>query len=482
MLAAQMTATLSPAGLAAYATRGGWKPAPHLDLLNRCLLDVAAGRVSRLLVTMPPRHGKSELCSVFLPAWWLGNRPDDRVILASYEADFAASWGRRVRDVLDEYGPTLFGVSLRADSQAAHRWDIDGHRGGMICAGVGGAITGRGAHLLIVDDPVKSPEDAQSDALSSGVWDWWRGVARTRLEPGAAVVLVMTRWSETDLAGRLVADQEGEPWTVLNLPALAEEDDPLNRQPGEPLWPERFGVEDLEATRRALGTYLWAALYQGHPAPLDGNIFRRSWFRYWTPAGENAYLLHQPEGKPRTADARRCQVFATVDLAISQKTSADYTVAAMWAATPQHDLLLLERYRGRLDGPSQIELLKKLHREWAPDWIGIEAVAYQMTLVQTLRRAGLPVKELKADRDKISRALTAAARLEGGNVYWPKVAAWLGEWETELLAFPNGRHDDQADVFAYAALQASRHTAIDPDALAQGLDKFDLTQIPGWKM
>lgn len=224
---------------------------------------------------MPPRHGKSELVSVFLPAWWLGDRPDDRVILASYESDFAASWGRKVRDVLDEYGPSLFGVNLRADSQAAHRWDIEGRRDGRICAGVGGAITGRGANPLIVDDPVKSPEDAQSDALSSKVRDWWRGVARTRLEPGGAVILVMTRWSEGDLAGRLLAEQQGERWEVLNLPALAEEDDPLGREPGQPLWPERFDLADLEATRRALGSYLWTAFHQGHPAPLEGIIYRR---------------------------------------------------------------------------------------------------------------------------------------------------------------------------------------------------------------
>ncbi len=159
MLGSEMAATLDPAGLAQYATRGTWEMAAHLDLLNRKLIDVASGRSRRLLVTMPPRHGKSELCSVFFPAWFLGSHPDKRVILSSYESDFAAGWGRRVRDVLEEHG-ALFGVTLRADSSAAHRWDIEGHRGGMVAVGVAGAVTGRGADPFIIDDPVKSPEQA----------------------------------------------------------------------------------------------------------------------------------------------------------------------------------------------------------------------------------------------------------------------------------------------------------------------------------
>ena len=206
-LGAQMTATLDPAGLARYVTRGAWKIAPHLDLLSRRLVAVACGEVRRLLVVMPPRHGKSLLCSVFFPAWYLGTYPDRRVILASYESDFAAGWGRKTRDVLEEHGP-LFGVSLRSDSSAANRWDIAGRAGGMISVGVGGAATGRGADLFIIDDPVKSLEDAQSEAMSRRAWDWYRGVARTRLEPGGAIVLIMTRWAEQDLAGRLLAGED----------------------------------------------------------------------------------------------------------------------------------------------------------------------------------------------------------------------------------------------------------------------------------
>jgi predicted phage terminase large subunit-like protein len=448
-----MRATLEPAAFAEYASRGHWIRAKHLDVLNRRLLDVAAGTCTRLLVTMPPRHGKSELVSRFLPAWWLGTRPDDRVILASYESDFAATWGRKVRDLLDESGSELFGVSVRRDSAAASRFDLDGRAGGMTTAGVGGAITGKGANLLVIDDPVKSAEDSQSEALSRRVWDWYRSVARTRLEPGGVVVLVMTRWSEDDLAGRLLAESDGEKWEVLNLPALAEEDDPLGRKPGEALWPERFSMDDLEATRSALGSYLWSALYQGRPAPLDGNVFRRSWFRYFEHSGDS-YALHGIE--PEIVNVNSCRRFVTVDLAVSTKKSADYTVASVWAVTPKSELLLLHRVRKRIPAPEQVPLLRKLYEEWSPDIVGIEAVAFQLAIVQQAREDGLPVTELRADKDKVSRALTAAARLEGGTVYWPKKAPWLDEWENELLLFPNSRYDDQTDTFAYAALEVAR--------------------------
>ena len=218
------------------------------------------------------------------------------------------------------------------------------------------------------------------------------------------------------------------------------------------MWPERFTVEDLEATRRALGSYLWSALYLGRPAPLDGNVFRRSWFRYYEHSGDT-YKLHDSE--PRTVNVNSCRRFVTVDLAVSQRKSADYTVVAVWGVTKQHDLLLLHRVRKRLPAPGQVPMLRKLHDDWTPDTIGIEAVAFQLAIVQQARQDGLPVKELRPDKDKVSRALTAAARLEAGTVYWPRNAPWLDEWESELLLFPNSRHDDQTDTFSYAALQVA---------------------------
>ncbi len=452
-VAGALAATLDPAGLARYVTGGRWTLASHLDLLNRRLADVVAGGNGRVLVLMPPRHGKSELCSVYLPAWYLGTHPDRRVILASHEADFAASWGRRSRDVLEEHGRSLFGVEVRSDSAAANRWDIAGRRGGMITAGVGGTLTGRGCDLLIIDDPHKSAEEAQSQTYRDRVWDWYRAVARTRLEPGASVVVIQTRWHEDDLAGRLLTGGEhgGEQWEVLGLPALAEEDDPLGRAHGEPLWPERFSLEELTRIRRSIGSHWWAALYQQRPQPLDGGIFKRSWFRRFR-SRDDRYELIQPEGA-KVVTMGDCRRFCTVDLAASTKTSADYTVVATWAATPDKDLLLLDRVRLRLEGPDHVPLLRTTYQRWKPGFIAIERTGFQLTLIQQATREGLPVRELVADTDKISRALVAAARMEAGTVYFPADEPWVGEFEDELLAFPSGRHDDQVDVLAYAAIQ-----------------------------
>jgi predicted phage terminase large subunit-like protein len=402
---------------------------------------------------------------VFLPAWFLGTYPDRRVILAGHEADFAAGWGRRVRDILEEHGPSLFGVRLREDSAAAFRWDLEGHSGGMLCAGVGGTITGRGADLLIIDDPHKSAEEVQSSTSRQRVWEWWQAVARTRLEPGGSVVVVQTRWHEDDLAGRLLAD-DGEPWEVLSLPALAGDIDPLGREPGETLWPERYSLEELERLRRSVGSYWWAALYQQRPQPLGGGIFKRQSFRYYQLAPDG-YLLRQPDGSTRFVADGSCVRFCTVDLAASVSTSADYTVVATWAQTPNRDLLLLDRVRARLEGPDQVPLLQRVNQQWHPSFIAVEKVAYQLTLIQHATRQGLPIRPVTADRDKVSRALVAATRMEAGTIYHPQNASWLAEWEDELLAFSTGRHDDQVDVLAYAAIQIGSRSEV---AAAQGDD------------
>lgn len=260
--------------------------ARHLEMLNRKLVDVAEGRTRRLIVTMAPRHGKSECISKYFPAWYIGRFPERRVILTSYEADFAANWGRKVRDLLDEFGPEYFGVRVRRDSSAANRWDLEGHAGGMVTAGVGGPITGRGADIFICDDPIKNAEEAASEAIRERNKDWWRSTAYTRLEPGGSAVIVCTRWHHDDLAGWLIAGGAGDgdgaasAWEVLNLPALAEDDDPLGREPGEALWPERYDRAALDEIRRSanVGEYFFAAMYQGRPVPKSGGMFKTSWF------------------------------------------------------------------------------------------------------------------------------------------------------------------------------------------------------------
>jgi hypothetical protein len=280
----------SPAGFAWYASDGQWILAPHLKLLSQKIVGVATGQIPRLIVTMPPRHGKSELISKYTPAWFLGAFPDKKVMLASYADTFAAQWGRKSRDLLEEFGPKVFGVSINQESKSGAHWEVgrrkDGKKaeGVMVTAGVGGGLTGKGAHLLIIDDPVKNSEEAQSETTRQAHHDWWKSTARTRLQKGAGVILVMTRWHEDDLAGRLIADEleGGDQWEVLNLPAICEvENDLIGRSAGEPLWPEMFDLESLEQTKRAMGNYWFSSMYQQRPAPADGMLFKRQNFRYY---------------------------------------------------------------------------------------------------------------------------------------------------------------------------------------------------------
>lgn len=211
--------TATPAWFAYTASHGLWRPFDHLLFLNRKILDIVAGRIKRLMVFLPPRHGKSEFISKYFTAWVLGKFPDTRIILASYEADFAASWGRKARDLLEEHGPSLFGVRVSGKSSAANRWDIEGHEGGMVTAGVNGPITGKGADIAIIDDPVKNDQEAMSETYRTRAWEWYKSTFRTRLQRDGAIILIMTRWHQDDLAGKLLQAQKegGEKWDVVSL-------------------------------------------------------------------------------------------------------------------------------------------------------------------------------------------------------------------------------------------------------------------------
>lgn len=424
-------------------------------------MAVERGEVSRLIVMMPPRHSKSETTTVKFSSWYLGRNPDKRVIIASHTAALALRFSMRARNDFTEFAPEVWGFEVNPDSSAMYRWDVHvpGRRsgtppGGVIAAGVGGPITGHGADLAIIDDPLKDAEQAASKIQRDAIWDWYRYVLRTRLQPGAAVVLVLTRWHEDDLAGRLLAaaadDPQADQWTVLRLPALAEENDPLGREPGKPLWPEQYGEAALAQIRASVGSQVWAALYQQRPQPAGGTIFQREWFRYFRTEGE-FYVLRRAGGEHRVK-RDDCWRFQTVDLAASLKSSADYFVIQTWVVTPERDLLLLDLLRTRVEGPQQLGLLKQQYHRHRPSFIGIERAGYQLTMLQTAIREGLPARELKADRDKVSRALTIAARYEAGAVYHRAGAPWLQDYEDELLAFPRGGHDDMVDCAGYAGL------------------------------
>lgn len=443
-----------PGRFAVDASDGRWYPAPHLILLNDYLIRVAAGEIKRLMVFMPPRHGKSQAISEYFTAWYLGTFPDRRVILTSYEADFAAQWGRRARNLLEATGTALFAeaVDIAGDSSSASRWDVKGHRGGMMTAGVGGPITGKGAHLLIIDDPVKNHAEANSKTYRESAWDWYQSTAYTRLEPGGAIILIMTRWHEDDLGGRLLDATKtgGDQWTVVNLPAIAEEHDQMGRPVGTPLCPEWFDHTALEQIKTAVGPYVWSALYQQSPKSPEGALFKRQFFHYFEAVG-GSYILHHPDGD-RTFDPSSCTVIQTCDPAGSTKTSADYFALGTWAVTPRADLLLLDVIRTRLEGPDQPALFTDARSRWSPSLQGVEPKNMGLTLYQSLLRLGLPIHELKADGDKFTRALPIAARYANNTVYHRQGAAWLEDYEDELIDFPHGANDDQVDVAAYAAI------------------------------
>lgn len=428
-----------------------YKRPPHIALIERKLLELSGRGIKYLLVECPPRHGKSELISKYYPAWYLGMHPKHRIILSSYEAGFARSWGRRARDILAAYGH-LFGIAVREDVYAQDEWELTAG-GGMVTAGVGGAITGKGADLIIVDDPHKNAEDALSEVMREKVWDWFQSTLFTRLEPGGVCIIIQTRWHEDDLIGKALA-HSGLPWERITLPAVALAGDALGRAPGDPLWPERYDAKALATIKATVGSHWWGALYQQSPTPIGSTIFRAAWSGHWLEANGFYQLWRPGATAPLLVSVASCQRFGIMDLAVSTKETADYTVLSSYALTPQRDLILLGVDRRRLEAPDQIAMMLKARAAYGLAFIGVEATAYQLSLIQHARRQGIPIKAIRADRDKLARALTASALQEGGKVFLPKWAQWLADFEAELYSFPTGKHDDQVDTLSYAAIYA----------------------------
>lgn len=427
-------------------------------------MQVGTGQIRRLIVNMPPQYGKSELISRWFPLWTLEWWPTRRIIIASYELSVARRWGRRIRNDIEAH-PDLLRIRLSADSTAAQEWELaaettDGRPAGgsLFTAGAGGPITGRPADLFIIDDPYKGLKEAHSPLIRERVWEWYTSVVRPRLSPDGAIVLVQTRWHQDDLTGRLL-QRSREPWVVVRMPAIAEEPEDWGfwrREPGEPLWPERDDEAALETIRHDSGPYTWAAIWQQRPAPPEGALFRREHFRYAELAedGQSVDLI-APDGGRRRVLRADCTVFATWDLATSESQQADYTVCAVWWMAPDGTLILVDVIRERLPHPRQLQLAEAVQARWGAVLHGIEAVGYQLGMVQEAVAAGLPAVELRVPGDKWLRALSIAAWYEAGRVYHRR-APWLATVEDELLAFPAGLHDDIVDAVAYAYHMAER--------------------------
>ena len=272
--------------------------ARHLAMVDRALTAIATGRIKRLIVEMPPRHGKSELISRYFPAWYLGTFPNRKVILCSYGDDLASNFGLAARRVIEEHGPTYFGVSVSADRASRNDWGIASHDGGMVSAGVGGPITGKGADLLIVDDYCKNSEEAISESWRRKTAAWWKSTAYTRVEPAGAIVVMATRWHKQDLIGELLAGEEK--WHRIKLPAIAEAGDQMGREIGDALWPERWPIKLLEGRKRSIGAAWWSSMYQQNPTIHEGaewpaEYFRDSiWADPWPDAFENSAMACDP--------------------------------------------------------------------------------------------------------------------------------------------------------------------------------------------
>lgn len=443
----------TPGALDRHLNRAAWDY-PHLDLIDEHLVRLIDGQLGTrgLMVFTQPRAGKSRRCSRVFPLWYLRRRPTHRLAVGTYGQALGNSHSRWIRNTIDR-NPSL-GLRLAGDSKAVDDWELAHSEGGLVARGIGAGITGRGANGIVIDDPVKNREEAESQTMRDKTWDWWTDDLSTRLtktdELEPWVLLMMTRWHEDDLAGRLLS-REPEHWTVLTLPALAENNDPLGRRPGETLMPDRYGDEWMAEQKARLGIYSFGALYQQRPSPAEGSLFHRSNFRYWhrevTDQGERWVV----NGRPVHPDD--CWRFATADTASSTKTSADWSVVSAWAVTPDSELLLLDRARQRMGESELLPFVRAVAERNRCAWVGVEATFGTTTLAYEMGVAGITLVRLKADTDKITRSIPAQVRSEQHRVYWPAGAGWLDEWESELLAFPNGAHDDQVDTFSYAALR-----------------------------
>lgn len=430
----------------------GWVHRDIAERLERFLEDVDNKRSPRLMIQMPPRLGKSTLASHMFPAWALGRRPGLEVITCSYSASLAMEFSRKVRGMLrEEAFKVLFPeCKLDEENQNAEGWRTS-RRGGFLPAGVGGAITGKGAHILIIDDPLKNAEEAESETIRESIKAWYQSTAYTRLAPGGGVLVIQTRWHLDDLSGWLEDEMDqgrGDTFEIVRYPMIALEDEPYRRK-GEALHDARYDLESALRIKQAVGPRVWAALYQQDPQADGGQYFSRDMFKFYT-----------PPAPPRLA------VYAAFDLAIGKNDRNDYTVGAVVGVDERDDIWVLDVVRGRWDSHRIVEEILQVQRVWKPVMIGLEKGHISMAIGPYLDKRiaeeklyETNIKDLPPGRrDKLSRARAIQGRMRQGKVKFPQQAEWLDPLMSEMLAFPDGRHDDTVDALAYLGLLLSEMT------------------------
>lgn len=412
--------------------QAGYAPAKHHRLLIEHLEAVERGEIERLMVCMPPGSAKSTYTSVEFPAWCLGRNPAMSVIAASHTQELAERFGRRVRNIVasDEFAKA-FGVGVADDSSSAGRWDTD-KAGEYFAAGVGGSITGRRADLVVIDDPVKSREDADSERSRMKAWEWYTNDLLTRLKPGARQIVVMTRWHEDDLGGRIL-ERERDKWTLIELAMEALPNDPLGRKVGERLWPDWF-TDDMIATAKQ-DTRAWNALYQQQPAADTGDYFKSDWFGEYD------------------APPKNLAIYGASDYAVTEGTG-DLTEHGVFGVDQNANIYVLDWWRGQTSPDIWIERKCDLVLKHKPlMWFGESGVirrAVEPFLMRRMqeRNAYATIEWLPSIADKPARARAIQARASMGKVWLPKHAPWKADVLGQLLRFPAGKHDDAVDVFS----------------------------------
>jgi len=416
----------------------------HHAVMAKKFEAIADGSLKRLIINMPPRHTKSEFASYLLTSWFLGKYPNKKVIQSSNTADLAVGFGRKVRNLVgsETYARVFPNVSLRQDSKAAGRWATN-QNGEYFAIGVGGTVTGKGADLLIIDDP----HSEQEAALASGdpsvfdkVYEWYTSGPRQRLQPGGAIVIVMTRWGERDLTGRVIKDallrDKGEEWEVIEFPAIMPS--------GKPLWPEFWSARELEDLRDELPPAKWYAQYQQTPTGEEGALVKREWWKIWKPE------------RPPECDF----IIQSWDTAFTKNERSDYSACTTWGVFRMDDdanninVILLDAFQKRMEFPELKAKALVMYQEWEPDACIIEAKAAGAPLVFELRQMGIMVSEYTPTRgnDKFVRINSITDLFSSGKVWAPETR-WATEVIEQMAAFPNGDHDDLVDSSTQALIR-----------------------------
>lgn len=416
-----------PHSYAEKASDGLWHPYNYLQLLGTVVAKAIIQGGGKIIVQAPPRHGKSEFLSHWLPTWFLDTWPQKKVILATYSGTYSAEWGRKVRNELT-HNPYCRNAKVSQDNKAANRWSTT-EGGGMYAVGVGGAMTGRGGHLLLIDDPIKNWAEATSQTIRDGQKKWYESTFSTRAEPGASTVILMTRWHQDDLAGWLQNSQDD--WIVINLPAIAESvGDLMRRKPGESLCPERYDEKALEKIKKSVGELVWTFLFQQRPTPLEGNIVKRKQIRRYSRVPDGAVYAQ------------------SWDLPLDQSETSSFAVGQVWARHGA-DRYLVDQVRKRMDFNQMLDAIKDLTKKWPQARLKlVENKSAGAPAIASLRKKISGFVKINPRGSKEARLIGVTPAFRSGNVYVPykEACPWVEDWIEEIVNFPKAPNDDQVDT------------------------------------